>query len=143
MRPGVKGLSENIRVVSIIDRFLEHSRIFCFHHGGSRRVFISSADWMPRNLDRRLELLVPVTDKACKRKLVAILDTCFSDTVSASEILPDGGYMKIQPTGRSKPVRAQEVLYRKAQEEARQTRRDKNTTLIPHVSPEKRKSSEK
>src|SRR5258708_2162392 len=62
LRPGVRNLSENISVVSIIDRFLEHSRIFYFYHGGDERVFISSADWMPRNLDRRVELLVPVED---------------------------------------------------------------------------------
>jgi polyphosphate kinase len=142
LSPGVKGLSENIRVVSIIDRFLEHSRIFCFHHGGSRRVFISSADWMPRNLDRRVELLVPVTSKPCQRKLVAILDACFSDTVSASEILPDGSYRKVQPTGKGKPFRAQEALYMRAQEAAQHIRRDKRTALTPHVSPKLKNSSD-
>lgn len=142
LMPGVTGLSENIRVVSIIDRFLEHSRIFCFHRGGSRRVFISSADWMPRNLDRRVELLVPVTSKTCQRKLVAILTACFSDTVSASEILPDGGYRKVEPSGKRKPFRAQEVLYMRAREAARHARRDKRTTLTPHVSPRLKNSSE-
>ncbi len=67
LRPGVPKLSEHISVVSIIDRFLEHSRILYFHHGGDRRVFISSADWMPRNLDRRVELLVPVEDPVRSR----------------------------------------------------------------------------
>ncbi|MGH7128843.1 MAG: polyphosphate kinase 1, partial [Planctomycetaceae bacterium] len=66
LRPGVKGLSDHIQVVSVIDRYLEHSRIFYFHHGGDRRVYLSSADWMPRNLDRRIELLVPVDDPAAK-----------------------------------------------------------------------------
>ena len=60
LRPGVPGLSQNITVISIVDRYLEHSRIFHFEHGGEGRVFISSADWMPRNLDKRVELLVPV-----------------------------------------------------------------------------------
>jgi polyphosphate kinase len=76
LRPGVQNLSENISVVSVIDRFLEHSRIFYFHHGGDERVFISSADWMPRNLDRRVELLVPVEDLACRDRLIDILKTC-------------------------------------------------------------------
>ena len=70
LRPGVPDLSENISVVSIVDRFLEHSRIFYFHNGGDAKVFISSADWMPRNLDRRVELLVPVDDPHCRKKLV-------------------------------------------------------------------------
>lgn len=142
LRPGVKGLSENIRVVSIIDRFLEHSRIFYFYNGGSKQVFISSADWMPRNLDRRVELLVPVTKKDCRRKLVRILETCFSDNVSASEILPDGGYRKVVPEAREKIVRAQEVLYQRAREAARRNRQNRRTTLTPHVS-SKRKSSSK
>ena len=73
LRPGVPKLSENITVISIIDRFLEHSRILYFHHGGDRRVFISSADWMPRNLDRRVELLVPVEDRALKDRLLQTL----------------------------------------------------------------------
>ncbi len=71
LRPGVPNLSKNIAVVSIIDRFLEHSRILYFHHGGDRRVFISSADWMPRNLDRRVELLVPVEDRGPQGPAVA------------------------------------------------------------------------
>ena len=67
LRPGVEGLSESIEVVSIVDRFLEHARIVYFRHGGDDQLFISSADWMPRNLDRRVELLVPVIDDRCRR----------------------------------------------------------------------------
>ncbi|MEZ6087585.1 MAG: hypothetical protein R3C05_06080 [Pirellulaceae bacterium] len=72
MKPGVPGLSENIEVISIIDRYLEHARIFYFHHGGDEAVFISSADWMPRNLDRRVELFVPVQDTGCRQKLLQL-----------------------------------------------------------------------
>ena len=74
LKPGVKGLSEKIKVVSIIDRYLEHARIIQFRHGGDNEIFISSADWMPRNLDRRVELLVPVEDDSCRTQ--ATRHTC-------------------------------------------------------------------
>jgi polyphosphate kinase len=135
LRPGVKGLSENIRVVSIIDRFLEHSRIFHFHHGGAKLTFISSADWMPRNLDRRVELLVPVRDKACRRKLLDILATCFADTTKASVMGPDGAYVPVTREGRKGPVRAQEVLYQQACAARKEARRDRMTAFEPHRPP--------
>jgi polyphosphate kinase len=83
--------------VSIIDRFLEQARILYFHHGGDERVFISSADWMPRNLDRRVELLVPILDDTCKRRAIQILRTCMRDTRKARLLTPDGLYL--QPAG--------------------------------------------
>ncbi|MGE0758214.1 MAG: polyphosphate kinase 1, partial [Pirellulaceae bacterium] len=86
LRPGVPGLSENIEVISIVDRFLEHARILYFYHGGDERVFISSADWMPRNLDGRIELLVPVEDPGARRRLISILDTYFRDNLKASRL---------------------------------------------------------
>ena len=79
-----QGLSENIRVINIVDRFREHSRVFYFYHGGDEQVFISSADWMPRNLDRRVELLVPVQDPAAKRRLIANLEAYLRDNVKAA-----------------------------------------------------------
>jgi polyphosphate kinase len=83
LRPGVPALSENIRVISIVDRFLEHARILHFHHGGDELVFLSSADWMPRNLDRRIELLVPIEDPPARTRLIEILETYFDDNVKA------------------------------------------------------------
>lgn len=92
LRPGVPGLSENITVVSIIDRFLEHARIFHFLHEGNDQVYISSADLMQRNLDRRVELLVPILDEACRDKAIAIIQRCLNDNVKGRRILPDGSY---------------------------------------------------
>ena len=77
LRPGVKGLSENIEVVSIVGRFLEHARIFHFQNGGEDEVYLSSADWMPRNLDRRVELMAPVEAPECRRRLLHTLDVLF------------------------------------------------------------------
>lgn len=131
LRPGVPDLSENISVVSIIDRFLEHSRIFYFHNGGDAKVFISSADWMTRNLDRRVELLVPVDDPHCRKQLETILETCFDDNVKARQLLPDGSYQKIEPATRKKTVRAQEVFYRRACEAAKTAKKAVGTVFEP------------
>lgn len=73
-----------------MDRYLEHARIFFFHHGGNHQLFIASADWMTRNLDKRVELMVPVTNGKLARRLKSILDACFRDNVQACNILPDG-----------------------------------------------------
>ncbi len=93
LRPGVPGLSEGIKVVSIVDRYLEHSRLFRFRHGGDDLVYLSSADWMPRNLDRRIELLVPVEDAACKRTFIAVLEAALDDTAKARVMLASGDYL--------------------------------------------------
>jgi polyphosphate kinase len=135
LRPGVKGLSENIRVISIVDRFLEHARIFCFHHGGNERLFISSADWMPRNLDRRVELLVPIESPAARARLKAILQTHFADTVKARQLLSDGSYAKVKPKSRKRAVRSQEVLYQEAVNMVRDAIQKRRTVLEPHRSP--------
>lgn len=115
LRPGVPGLSENITVTSIVDRFLEHARILYFHHGGSPLVFISSADWMPRNLDRRVELLVQVDDDACRESLIRIFKLCFRDTAKARILQPDGSYRRAS-AGSKSPFRSQEAFYREARE---------------------------
>ncbi len=112
LKPGVPGLSENIEVVSIVDRFLEHARIVHFHHGGDDRVFISSADWMGRNLNRRAELLVPIEDAECRQKLLRLLKAYFRDTVRARVLQSDGSYVSRESS--DPPFRVQEYLYQQA-----------------------------
>jgi polyphosphate kinase len=131
LRPGVKKLSENIEVVSIIDRFLEHARILHFHHGGDERVFISSADWMPRNLDRRVELLVPVEDTNCRQRLIAILEAYFDDNVKSRKLLPDGRHRRLSP-GKREPFRSQQKLYEEARRATQLAEQQLRTTFEPH-----------
>ncbi len=133
LRPGIKNLSENIRVVSIVDRFLEHSRIYYFRHGGNEQVLISSADMMPRNLDKRIELLIPVDDRYCRQKLVQILETYFEDNVKSSQLLPDGRYERL--TGKKERVRAQCALYKQIMEVIEEKRRQHRTFFEPHKAP--------
>jgi polyphosphate kinase len=99
LRPGVPGVSENIRVVSIVGRFLEHSRIYSFERDGETTVYIGSADLMPRNLDTRVELVSPVLDETLAADLLDTLDRCFADDVSAWELGGDGGYIRRTPAG--------------------------------------------
>ena len=112
LRPGVPGVSENIEVRSIVDRFLEHSRIFYFRNGGHEEVYLSGADWMQRNLSGRLEILFPVIDPNLRRRLIKILETFFADNVKACRLLPDGSY---EPVARNGPkIRAQQKFYQEA-----------------------------
>jgi len=97
LRPGIPNISENIRVISIIGRFLEHSRIFYFHNDGCDRYYIGSADWMPRNLDRRVEALVPIEDPSLQKELNQLLDICLQDNRQAWEMQSDGTYQQRQP----------------------------------------------
>jgi len=94
LRPGVKGVSENIEVVSIVDRFLEHGRILYFRNGGDEEVYLSSADWMPRNLDRRVELLFPVESGPLKKRLIDALEIFLNDTAKGRWLKPTGQYAR-------------------------------------------------
>ncbi len=132
LRPGVAGVSENITVTSIIDRLLEHARIYYFHRGGAPIVFISSADWMNRNLDKRIELLTPIIDKASKKKLIKILKMYFKDNTSSWELLPDGKYLHSQSKSKQKACRSQERLYQQAAAAIEARARSKRTTFEPH-----------
>ncbi|ANS73428.1 RNA degradosome polyphosphate kinase [Paenibacillus yonginensis] len=105
LRPGVEGLSENIRVISIVDRFLEHSRIFYFENDGSPEVFLSSADWMTRNLKRRIELMCPVFDPATKEMVIHILKLMLRDNVKARELQASGNYVFVH--NEEPPLRSQ------------------------------------
>ena len=105
LRPGLNGVSENIRVLSLIDRFLEHSRLFWFGAGGKPKVYLASADLMPRNLDRRVEVMWPVLDKAARDRITAILDTYLKDNCKVHEMQSDGSYVRLRGAS---PFRAQE-----------------------------------
>ena len=97
LRPAVAGLSENISVISIVGRFLEHSRIYFFRNGGSDEVYGGSADWMPRNMERRVELMFPVISARPKRQLLDIFRICCADNQNSFELQPDGSYIRRRP----------------------------------------------
>ncbi|MFO7937462.1 MAG: polyphosphate kinase 1 [Kiritimatiellia bacterium] len=133
--PGVRGLSENITVTSIVDRYLEHARIFYFRHGGEKRVFISSADWMPRNLNGRFELMVPVETPECRDRLIDILKTSIKDTVKSWKLNSDGSYTACRKSGKN-AVRSQEIFYRNACRASDKAGEMRRTQFKPH-RPEK------
>lgn len=97
LTPGIEGISQNIRVISVIGRFLEHSRIFYFHNNGNEQFYIGSADWMPRNLDRRVEAVTPVLAPHLRQELMHLLDICLCDNRQAWEMQPDGTYRQRHP----------------------------------------------
>ncbi|CAM4188849.1 polyphosphate kinase [Paenibacillus endophyticus] len=106
LRPGVPGRSENIQVISIVDRFLEHARIMYFHNGGEEEVYLSSADWMTRNLTRRIELMCPVFDPTLRQILIKMLHLNIDDNVKARELQPNGTYEHISSVDKQ-PFRSQ------------------------------------
>lgn len=133
LRPGVKGVSENISVVSIIDRYLEHARIYAFRRGGRPVVFISSADFMNRNLSKRVELLIPVEDKEARKRLLHILETHFTDNARARILRSDGTWqVSALSTKKAKLKRSQEVFAREAARRSKQ-RGQSPDVLVPHM----------
>jgi polyphosphate kinase len=114
LRAGVPGLSENIRVCSVLGRFLEHARIYRFENGGEPEFFIGSADWMRRNLDSRMETIMPVRDEHIKQELEHFLDVYESDNVTAWDMLPDNSYQRCTPAEGEKPRPSQERFIREA-----------------------------
>jgi polyphosphate kinase len=119
LRPGIPGVSERIRVRGIVDRFLEHARIFWFEADGAHEVYLSSADWMQRNFHRRVEIMVPIEDPALKARLIdEILGIEMRDNVKARILRADGTYQRAQPPEGAEPVRAQWVFLSKARDAA-------------------------
>ena len=111
LRPGVPGISENIRVRSIIGRFLEHTRVYYFENGGEPEVFGSSADWMSRNLHRRVESCFPVLDPVLQRRVIhESFDVYLKDNTQAWELGPDATYARHKPAPGESPFSAQEAL---------------------------------
>jgi polyphosphate kinase len=121
LRPGVSGLSDNIRVISILDRYLEHSRAFVFNNGGNPEVYLSSADWMPRNLNRRVELMFPLQQEDLKKRVTEILRLQMADNQKARVLRQNGSYERAT-SGRSEPLRVQESLYQRGLEEQKRVR---------------------
>ncbi|MDR0387135.1 MAG: polyphosphate kinase 1 [Treponema sp.] len=118
--PGLPGLSENIRVVSVVDRFLEHSRIFYFANAGTEEFYLSSADWMPRNLERRVELMFPVLQEDIQERVRAVLEACFRDNSQSWLLNSEGRWVRQEPSAAAGdgPFRVQESLLDQAAGEA-------------------------
>jgi polyphosphate kinase len=116
LRPQVPGLSENIRVRSIVGQFLEHSRCYYFHAGGEEEVYCSSADWMDRNFFRRIEIMYPILDPDIKRTMIGDLDLYLADNTQAWEMRADGSYVRLTPGPDEEPIAAQSELLEKLAE---------------------------
>jgi polyphosphate kinase len=122
LRPGLPGVSDTIRVVSVVDRFLEHSRIFYFHNAGDPEVYAGSADLMDRNLVRRVEVIFPVEQPDLKARLIdEILKTTLTDNVKSRELLADGTYKRVVPANGDQPVRSQQRFLDLAAESERRS----------------------
>jgi polyphosphate kinase len=119
LRPGVEGVSENVRVISIVGRFLEHARVFAFSANGETAYWIGSADMMARNLDNRVELIAPVEDPAAAAEIQEVLDLQLADTALAWELGPDGSWSRVAPEPGEAPLNSQEALMERASRAAR------------------------
>lgn len=131
LRPGIKGLSENITVISIIDRFLEHARIYHFYNGGEEEIYLASADWMPRNLDRRIELMFPVLDKNVCDQISENLEVYFQDNSKARVLQPDGSYSRRKPSPGESVRRSQNDFYNFAKESRRKKTAKPPVQFVP------------
>lgn len=119
LRPGLPGVSENIRVISIVGRFLEHSRIYYFHNDGNPTVYLGSSDWMPRNLYRRIEVAFPIESPKVRKMLIEeILPTFLNDRVKARELQADGTYVRLKPEPGAEPTQAQLTFRERARKKS-------------------------
>ncbi len=121
LRPGMPGVSDNIEVRSILGRFLEHTRIIYFRNGGQEEIYLSSADWMPRNLYRRVEIMFPVLEESIKEELKKILEIYWQDNVKAHVLLSDGQYERLKVDKNEEPFVAQEYFLHELQDSANQS----------------------
>lgn len=133
LKAGVSGLSENIKVRSIVGNFLEHARIFYFYNNGNPEVFMGSADWMPRNLDKRVEITFPVEDPDIKAKVIEILNIQLSDNLKAYILQPDGTYKKQDLRGKEK-IGAQAAFCKQAMERSKKSDKAKSHVFEPKMS---------
>ncbi|MFT6861485.1 MAG: polyphosphate kinase [Akkermansiaceae bacterium] len=133
LKPGERREAKNIKVVSIIDQQLEHMRIFHFHQGGDSNVFISSADWMTRNLEKRIELMTPIVDSSSKKLLTGILESCFRDNQNAYLIQPDGTSKRIEREKGERRFRVQDHLAQLFERQAAAAQQARSSSLEPHL----------
>jgi polyphosphate kinase len=131
LRPGLPGLSENIRVISIVGRFLEHSRIYYFENAGDQVIYLSSADWMPRNLVRRVEVAFPIEDPALRKEIIEeVLPALLHDRVKARELQPDGTYARLHPAEGEIASQAQLFFRQSSRNQAKRLAESKKSRLI-------------
>lgn len=116
--PGLPGMSEKVEVRSVLGRYLEHARMLYLRNGGAEEMYLSSADWLPRNLERRIELMFPVLDESLQRECKDILETYFKDTEHSYRMLADGSWEPVAPQKGEKPAAAQELLYKRVKRKA-------------------------
>ncbi len=129
--PGLPEVSENIEVISIVGQLLEHSRVFRFENAGNPKIYMGSADWMPRNLDRRVELVFPIEDEDLKQRAFSILETLLEDNTNARKMLPDKAYQHVTHRGRA-ALSAQQAFYKDAQERLKARQHvEHDSPLIP------------
>ena len=131
LRPGVAGVSDNIEVISVVDRFLEHSRVYYFLNGGEEEVYLASADWMTRNLDKRIELMCPIESEDHKRRVLGVLGAMFKDTVKGRWLGQDGEYRRRKVPKDEAPFRAQHFLQDEARREAEAATERAGVTFVP------------
>jgi polyphosphate kinase len=144
LRPQLPGVSETIRVTSIVDRFLEHSRIFYFHNAGEPQVYIGSADWMDRNLSRRVEVVFPVETPELKNRLInEVLATCLADNVKARELLADGSYRRVTREPNQPALRSQERFLEIAAQNAQRRLLDATQQAAPILAPKPQRARRK
>jgi polyphosphate kinase len=133
--PGIPGLSEHIRVISVVDNYLEHSRIFYFANAGAEELYLSSADWMPRNLERRIELMFPVLQEDIRSEILDILEAYFRDNCQARQLGSNSVWTRLQPAPGETPFRVQEYLLAQAAEAAEHSLAQKPEFVVRRSPP--------